>query len=1010
MRSWQKSLAAVLTGVGLASFTGSAAAEDTIIVLDASGSMWAQIDGSHKITIAREVLDEVLGQLPAEQALGFMAYGHRQKGVCSDIELLVAPNAGTSAEIKQAAAKLNPKGKTPLSEAVRQAAEALRYTEEKATVVLITDGLETCDADPCALGRALEENGIGFTAHVVGFGLKEGEGAQIACLAEETGGRYLDAANAAELTTALTETVAAVPEPEPEPLPSARLSAAAEVPAGSDFEVAWEGPDGQGDYITIVEVGTPEARYGNYTYTTKGNPLLLKAPDGLGAYELRYISGEGNVTLGRSAIALTAIQATLEAPFEVAAGGSFPVDWTGPGYDDDYITLVEAGAAEGSYGDYRYAGDGSPSTLSAPDGLGSYEVRYVVGQSGRTLASHPIIVVGVEATLDAPAEVPAGSVFEVAWEGPDNANDYITIVEAGAEEGSYNSYDYTRKGSPAKLVAPDGLGAYEIRYVMGKSKRTLASRPVTLVAVGATLETPAEVPAGSAFEVTWEGPDNPNDYITIVEAGAEEGSYNSYDYTRKGSPAKLVAPDGLGAYEIRYVMGKSKRTLATRPVTLVAVGATLEAPAEVPAGSAFEVTWEGPDNPNDYITIVEAGAPEGSYNHYDYTRKGSPAKLVAPDGLGAHEIRYVMGKSKRTLASRPVTLVAVGASLEVPAEVPAGAAFEVTWEGPDNPNDYIAIAEQGAPDGSYLTYTYTRKGSPAKLVAPEAVGSYEIRYVMGKSKRTLVSQPVTMTAVSASLEAPAQVPLGSEFQVTWTGPNNPNDYIALAEPGAPEGKQLTYAYTRKGSPAKLRAPDMVGRVEIRYVMGKSKRTLVSETIELTPVSASLTVTNSVVPEGKAIVEWQGPNLPNDYIALAEPGAPEGKHLAYAYTRKGSPATIKVPKVLGNFEIRYVIGKSKRTLAAVPVLIDIAQVTLEAPASVKAGGTLKVAWTGPANWEDFIEIVPAGAPPKSKAVAATRTSQGSPMPIFAPGQPGQYEIRYVMRDTGEVAASIPLSVE
>ena len=100
-------------------------------------------------------------------------------------------------------------GKTPLTAAVRQAAEALKYTEDKATVILITDGLETCEADPCALGKELEAAGVDFTAHVVGFGLTADEGKQVACLAENTGGKYIQASDAEALQDALVETVAA---------------------------------------------------------------------------------------------------------------------------------------------------------------------------------------------------------------------------------------------------------------------------------------------------------------------------------------------------------------------------------------------------------------------------------------------------------------------------------------------------------------------------------------------------------------------------------------------------------------------------------------------------------------------------------------------------------------------------------------------------------------------------------------------------------------------------------
>lgn len=62
---------------------------NTIIVMDGSGSMWGQIDDRPKLEIARQTLAEVLVDFPAERGLGLLAYGHRRKGDCSDIELLV---------------------------------------------------------------------------------------------------------------------------------------------------------------------------------------------------------------------------------------------------------------------------------------------------------------------------------------------------------------------------------------------------------------------------------------------------------------------------------------------------------------------------------------------------------------------------------------------------------------------------------------------------------------------------------------------------------------------------------------------------------------------------------------------------------------------------------------------------------------------------------------------------------------------------------------------------------
>ncbi|PBC19605.1 VWA domain-containing protein [Mesorhizobium sp. WSM4307] len=209
------------------------AANKVIIILDASGSMWAQIDGKPKLEIARESLRTVLQSVPADDEIGFMAYGHREKGSCDDIQLIVPPQAGSASAITDAADSLKFLGKTPLTAAVKQAAEALRYTEDKATVVLITDGLETCGGDPCALGKELKASGVDFTADVVGFGLTADEGKQIACLAENTGGKYIRASDEKALQEALVETVAApAPAPAPEPAPA---PAPAPEPAKPEF-------------------------------------------------------------------------------------------------------------------------------------------------------------------------------------------------------------------------------------------------------------------------------------------------------------------------------------------------------------------------------------------------------------------------------------------------------------------------------------------------------------------------------------------------------------------------------------------------------------------------------------------------------------------------------------------------------------------------------------------------------------------------------------------------------
>ena len=194
-----------------------------VIVLDASGSMWGQVDGKPKIVIARQVIHDMMAKWDKSIDVGLIAYGHRSKGDCNDIQTLVPVGPADPKAIDEAVDALNPKGMTPLTAAVKRAAEALKYTEQAATVILISDGLETCNADPCAAAAALEKAGVNFTAHVIGFGLKENEQKKLRCLADKTGGRFLPAKDASTLEASLTTAVQTAKEeaikPPPPPPP-----------------------------------------------------------------------------------------------------------------------------------------------------------------------------------------------------------------------------------------------------------------------------------------------------------------------------------------------------------------------------------------------------------------------------------------------------------------------------------------------------------------------------------------------------------------------------------------------------------------------------------------------------------------------------------------------------------------------------------------------------------------------------------------------------------------------
>jgi len=187
-----------------------------LFIYDASGSMWGQMDGKTKKEIASDVLASTIGNLPENQNIGLIAYGHRKKSDCDDIEFIVDLSNSSKTKVVSAVKGINPTGKTPLSRSASMAINFLKDNNTKATIILITDGIESCDGDICKVVTDAIAEGINFKLHIVGFGLKDGEKDQIKCAAKEGKGNYYDATDATGLGDVLTEaTVQTVDKPDP---------------------------------------------------------------------------------------------------------------------------------------------------------------------------------------------------------------------------------------------------------------------------------------------------------------------------------------------------------------------------------------------------------------------------------------------------------------------------------------------------------------------------------------------------------------------------------------------------------------------------------------------------------------------------------------------------------------------------------------------------------------------------------------------------------------------------
>jgi Ca-activated chloride channel homolog len=178
-----------------------------LFLVDGSGSMlesWGRPNQS-KLTVAKAILTKIVDSLRIDSKieLGLRLYGHRfmpEQKKCTDTELVVPFKPQNHKMIIDRINGINPKGVTPISYALEQAANDFPSTGGyRNIVIIITDGIESCGGDPCATSLALQQKGVILQPYIIGLGLKAEQSLECAgkFVNADTPGKFHDVINQA---------------------------------------------------------------------------------------------------------------------------------------------------------------------------------------------------------------------------------------------------------------------------------------------------------------------------------------------------------------------------------------------------------------------------------------------------------------------------------------------------------------------------------------------------------------------------------------------------------------------------------------------------------------------------------------------------------------------------------------------------------------------------------------------------------------------------------------------
>jgi subtilisin family serine protease len=534
------------------------------------------------------------------------------------------------------------------------------------------------------------------------------------------------------------------------------------------------------------------------------------------------------------------------------------------------------------------------------------------------------------------------------------------------------------------------------------------------------------------------------DWIALAPAGAADGTYIASTFIPDGvfnTTWTLQAPTTAGSYEFRLFLNNGFARMATSPsfvvddavspVPVLQSMSHTEAVAGSPAftltvlGGQFKshsvVAWNGSPRPTTFVNTTQLTA---TISAADLAAAGAvPVTVVTPAPGGGTSAAL-------TFTVRPAPSLAVSA-----ASVVAGANVTVTLtNGLGGSLDWIAFAQTGAADNTYVQQTYVGAGVTTRtwtVTAPATAGQYEFRlFPNGGFTRLATSPAVTVNGPPPPpvlTVSPSTVAAGGSVTVTLTnGPGGAQDFLTFAQVGSANNTYVQQVLVGAGVTSRTWTVTAAtaGQYEFRLFQGGGFTRLgTSPTVNVTssgPPSLSVSASTIMAGQSVTVTLSNGPGNALDWLAFAPVGAANNSYVQFTYVGGGVTNrtwTVTAPTTPGQYEFRLFLNGGFTRLAtspAVTVQTPPPPVLTVSTATAAPGQTVTVTLTnglgGPTDWLSFAAVGSA------ENVYVTWTYVGAGVTtrtwtVTMPSTPGNYEFRlYRQASFIRVATSVAVHVQ